>query len=84
MGVCASPTSSWAGEGAQSSKVGVAGLADGDVGGFKVTFGGLLVSCNHSGVVEKRVRLVAGGLFCCVCVMIGGCGWLLPGRWRNS
>jgi hypothetical protein len=46
----------------------VGGLA----GGFKVTFGGLLVSCNHSGVVEKRVRLVAGGSFCCVGVVSGG------------
>jgi hypothetical protein len=27
-------------------------------------FGGLLVSCSHSGVVEKRVRLMSGGSFC--------------------
>jgi hypothetical protein len=54
-------------------------VAIGGVGGFKVTFGGLLVSCSHSGVVEKRVRLVVGGSFCCVGVVIGGCAWLLPG-----
>ena len=45
-------------------------MAIGGVGGLKVTFGGLLVSCSHSGVVEKRVRLVAGGSFCCVGVVI--------------
>ena len=33
----------------------------------------MLFSCNHSGVVEKRVRLVAGGSFCCVGVVTGGC-----------
>ena len=59
-------------------------MAIGGVGGFKVTFGGLLVSCSHSGVVEKRVRLVAGGSFCCVGVVIGVCAWMLPGRWRSS
>jgi hypothetical protein len=59
-------------------------LAVGDKGEFKDAADGLLVSCNHSGVVEKRVRLVAGGSFCCVGIVISGCAWMLPGRWRSS
>ena len=47
-------------------------MAVGDVGGPKVAVGGLVVSCSHSGVVEKRVRLMSGGSFCCVGVVIDG------------
>ena len=55
-----------------SNDGGTAASAGGQVGGFKVTFGGLLVSCSHSGVVEKRVRLMSGGSFCCVGVVLCG------------
>jgi hypothetical protein len=65
----------------KSSKVGVTAVSVGGLaGGFKVTFGGVLVSCNHSGVVEKRVRLVAGGSCCGASVVNGGFAWVLPSR----
>jgi hypothetical protein len=46
--------------------------------------GGVLVSCNHCWVVGKRGRLLAGGSFSGVGIVICGVAWALPGRWRSS
>ena len=43
-------------------------------------FGGVFVSCNNSGDVERRVRLVASGSFCGASVVNYGFAWVLPGR----
>jgi len=59
-------------------------VAVGDVGGPKVAVGGLVISCSHCGVDDRWGRLLEGGLFCCVGVVIGGCAWLLPGKWQSS
>jgi hypothetical protein len=54
------------------SKVGEAGLADGEVGGFKVAVGGLLVSWNYCWSVYKYGRLLGGGSFCGAGVVVCG------------
>ena len=43
---------------------GVAGVAVGDVGGFKVAFDGLLVPRSHCRVAYRHGRLLGKGLFC--------------------
>jgi hypothetical protein len=59
-------------------KVGVAGLAVGAVGGFKVAADGLLVSRSHCRGAFRHVRLLGGGSFCgpgrVVCGDVVGCG----------
>ena len=59
-------------------------MAVGDVGGSKVAVGGLVISYSHCGVDDRWGRLLEGGLFFCVGVVIGGCAWLLPGKWQSS
>ena len=70
MGVGSSRATSWAGEGTLSSKVGVAGLAVGDVGGFMVATDGLLVSWIKLWLVYDRGLLLGGGSFCGVGVVV--------------
>jgi hypothetical protein len=72
--VWASRTSSSAGAGTYSSKVGVAGVVVGDGAGSKVAAGGLLVSCNHCWSVYKHGRLLGEGSLCVTGVALGGWG----------
>ena len=60
--------------------VGVAGAAVGDVGRSELAVCGLVVSCSHCWVDDRRERLLEGGSFCCVGVVVGGCAWLLPDK----
>ena len=59
-------------------KVGVAGLAVGAVGGFKVAADGLFVSRSHCRGACGHVRLLGGASFCgagrVVCGDVVGCG----------